>query len=155
MVTSGQHSPPAPIYLLVAIFRKPHFLRRLRCVILCSQRETNWTFTCRLFDSSARLQTNRALLYHIHPFMMRKLLLLLCLAVCLSVSACGSVKVSNCSFFLFFFFLSFFLLICFLLLLLLLLLLSLDADNHVDDYSGTLGGVRKVHISALVTSPKN
>ena len=24
-----------------------------------------------------------------------------------------------------------------------------------DDYSGTLGGVRKVHISALVTSPKN
>ena len=39
--------------------------------------------------------------------------------------------------------------------LLLLLLLSLDAHNHVDDYSGTLGGVRKVHISALVTSPKN
>ena len=37
---------------------------------------------------------------------------------------------------------------------LLLLLLSLDAHNHVDDYSGTLGGVRKVHISALVTSPK-
>ena len=37
--------------------------------------------------------------------------------------------------------------------LLLLLLLSLDAHNHVDDYSGTLGGVRKVHISALVTSP--
>ena len=34
----------------------------------------------------------------------------------------------------------------------LLLLLSLDAQNHVDDYSGTLGG-RKVHISALVTSP--
>ena len=32
------------------------------------------------------------------------------------------------------------------------LLLSLDAHNHVDDYSGTLGGVRKVHISALVTS---
>ena len=32
-------------------------------------------------------------------------------------------------------------------------LLSLDARNHVDDYSGTLGGVRKVHISALVTSP--
>ena len=32
-------------------------------------------------------------------------------------------------------------------------LLSLDAHNHVDDYSGTLGGVRKVHISALVTSP--
>ena len=33
--------------------------------------------------------------------------------------------------------------------------LSLDAHNHVDDYSGTLalGGVRKVHISALVTSP--
>ena len=35
------------------------------------------------------------------------------------------------------------------------LLLSLDAHNHVDDYSGTLGGVHKVHISALVTSPKN
>ena len=35
------------------------------------------------------------------------------------------------------------------------LLLSLDAHSHVDDYSGTLGGVRKVHISALVTSPKN
>ena len=34
-------------------------------------------------------------------------------------------------------------------------LLSLNAHNHVDDYSGTLGGVRKVHISALVTSPKN
>ena len=34
-----------------------------------------------------------------------------------------------------------------------LLLLSLDAHNHVDDYSGTLDGVRKVHISALVTSP--
>ena len=33
-----------------------------------------------------------------------------------------------------------------------LLLLSLDAQNHVDEYSGTLGG-RKVHISALVTSP--
>ena len=33
--------------------------------------------------------------------------------------------------------------------------LSLDAHNHVDDYSGTLGGVHKVHISALVTSPKN
>ena len=31
--------------------------------------------------------------------------------------------------------------------------LSLDAHSHVDDYSGTLGGVRKVHISALVTSP--
>ena len=30
--------------------------------------------------------------------------------------------------------------------------LSFDAHNHVDDYSGTLGGVRKVHISALVTS---
>ena len=39
--------------------------------------------------------------------------------------------------------------------LLLLLLLSLNAHNHVDDYSGTLGGVHKVHISALVTSPKN
>ena len=38
---------------------------------------------------------------------------------------------------------------------LLLLLLSLNAHNHGDDYSGTLGGVRKVHISALVTSPKN
>ena len=37
----------------------------------------------------------------------------------------------------------------------LLLLLSLNAHNHVGDYSGTLGGVRKVHISALVTSPKN
>ena len=36
---------------------------------------------------------------------------------------------------------------------LLLLLLSLDAHNHLDDYSGALGGVRKVHISALVTSP--
>ena len=34
-----------------------------------------------------------------------------------------------------------------------LLLLPLDAHNHVDDYSGTFGGVRKVHISALVTSP--
>ena len=34
-------------------------------------------------------------------------------------------------------------------------LLSLNAHNHVDDYSGTLGGVRKVHISAQVTSPKN
>ena len=33
--------------------------------------------------------------------------------------------------------------------------LSLDAHNHVDDYSGTLGGVCKVHISALVTIPKN
>ena len=32
-------------------------------------------------------------------------------------------------------------------LLLHLLLLSLNAHNHVDDYSGTLGGVRKVHIS--------
>ena len=32
-----------------------------------------------------------------------------------------------------------------------ILLLSLNAHNHVD-YSGTLGGVRKVHISAL---PKN
>ena len=30
-----------------------------------------------------------------------------------------------------------------------LLLLSLDAHNHVDDYSGTLSGVRKVHISAF------
>ena len=36
----------------------------------------------------------------------------------------------------------------------LLLLLSLNAHNHVDDYSGTLGGVRKVNISALVTSPR-
>ena len=35
-----------------------------------------------------------------------------------------------------------------------ILLLSLNAHNHVD-YSGTLGGVHKVHISALVTSPKN
>ena len=35
----------------------------------------------------------------------------------------------------------------------LLLLLSLDARSHVDDYSGTLGGVRKVHISVQVTSP--
>ena len=35
------------------------------------------------------------------------------------------------------------------------LLLSLNAHSHVDDYSGTLGGVHKVHISALVTSPKN
>ena len=34
-----------------------------------------------------------------------------------------------------------------------LLLLSLGAHSHVDDYSGTLGGARKVHISALVTSP--
>ena len=32
--------------------------------------------------------------------------------------------------------------------------LSLNAHNHVD-YSGTLGGVHKVHISALVTIPKN
>ena len=32
------------------------------------------------------------------------------------------------------------------------LLFSLDVHNHVDDYSGTLGGVRKVHISALVAS---
>ena len=32
---------------------------------------------------------------------------------------------------------------------------SLNAHSHVDDYSGTLGGVRKVHISALNTSPKN
>ena len=31
-----------------------------------------------------------------------------------------------------------------------LLLLSLDAHSHVDDYSGTLGGVRKVHISAVL-----
>jgi len=31
--------------------------------------------------------------------------------------------------------------------------LSLDAHNDVDDYSGTLGGVRKVDISALVTLP--
>ena len=36
-----------------------------------------------------------------------------------------------------------------------LLLLSLNAHNHFGDYSHTLGGVRKVHISALVTSPKN
>ena len=36
-----------------------------------------------------------------------------------------------------------------------ILLLSLNAHNHVDDYSGTLGSVRKVYISALVTSPKN
>ena len=36
---------------------------------------------------------------------------------------------------------------------LLLLFLSLDAHLNVDDCSGTLGGVRKVHISALVTSP--
>ena len=36
-----------------------------------------------------------------------------------------------------------------------ILLLSLNAHNHVDGYYGTLGGVRKVHISALVTSPKN
>ena len=35
------------------------------------------------------------------------------------------------------------------------LFLSLNAHSHVDDYSGTLGGVRKVHISAVVTSPKN
>ena len=35
-----------------------------------------------------------------------------------------------------------------------LLLFSLNTHNHVDDYSGTLGGVRKVFISfsALVTS---
>ena len=31
----------------------------------------------------------------------------------------------------------------------------MNAHSHVDDYSGTLGGVHKVHISALVTSPKN
>ena len=36
-----------------------------------------------------------------------------------------------------------------------ILLLSLNAHSHVDDYSGTLGSVRKGHISALVTSPKN
>ena len=36
-----------------------------------------------------------------------------------------------------------------------ILLLSLNTHSHVDDYSGTLGGVRKVCISALVTSPKN
>ena len=30
--------------------------------------------------------------------------------------------------------------------------LSLDAHKHFDDYSGTLGGVRKVHFPALVTS---
>ena len=36
-----------------------------------------------------------------------------------------------------------------------ILLLSLNAHNHVDDYSGTLGGVRNIHILALVTSPKN
>ena len=47
------------------------------------------------------------------------------------------------------------LLVLVLLLLLLLLLLSLDAHNHVDDYCGTLGGVRKVHILALVTSHYN
>ena len=35
------------------------------------------------------------------------------------------------------------------------LLLSLDAHNHVDDYSGTLGDIGKVHMSALVTSPQN
>ena len=34
------------------------------------------------------------------------------------------------------------------------ILLSLNVHNHVD-YSGTFGGVCKVHISALVTSPKN
>ena len=32
---------------------------------------------------------------------------------------------------------------------------ALNTHNLVDDYSGTLGGVCKVHISALVTSPKN
>ena len=32
-----------------------------------------------------------------------------------------------------------------------ILLVSLNTHNHVDDYSGTSGGVRKVHISALVT----
>ena len=32
----------------------------------------------------------------------------------------------------------------------LLLLLSLNAHNHVDDYSGSLGGVRKVHIYILL-----
>ena len=36
-----------------------------------------------------------------------------------------------------------------------ILLLSLNTHNHVDDYSGTSGSVHKVHISALVTSPKN
>ena len=36
-----------------------------------------------------------------------------------------------------------------------ILLVSLNTHNHVDDYSGTLGGVRKVHISDLVTRPKN
>ena len=39
--------------------------------------------------------------------------------------------------------------------LLLLLLLRLDGHNHLDDYCCTLGGVRKVHILALVTSPSN
>ena len=39
--------------------------------------------------------------------------------------------------------------------LFLLLLLSLDTHNHVDDYCGTLDGVRKVQILALVTSPYN
>ena len=33
--------------------------------------------------------------------------------------------------------------------------LSLDGHNHLDDYCCTLGGVRKVHILALVTSPYN
>ena len=32
---------------------------------------------------------------------------------------------------------------------------SLDGHNHLDDYCCTLGGVRKVHILALVTSPSN
>ena len=45
--------------------------------------------------------------------------------------------------------------LCIFFSVLLLLLLSLNAHNHVDDYSGTLGGVRKVDISALVTGPKN
>ena len=38
-------------------------------------------------------------------------------------------------------------------ILVLLLSLKLNAHNYVDDYSGTLGGVCSVHISALVTIP--
>ena len=34
-----------------------------------------------------------------------------------------------------------------------IIILSVDAYNHVDVYSGTLGGVRNVRISTLVTSP--
>ena len=58
-----------------------------------------------------------------------------------TASVSGVVCISQAALHVFFFFLQ--------------LLLSLNAHNHVDDYSATLGGVHKVHMSALVTSPKN